>query len=85
MVGFVGNLLWSQYFISIPQIETSFEGKTVIVTGANTGLGLETARHFTRLGAEKVIIACRTISKGEAAKKSIEASTKRPESSKSGN
>ncbi|KAE9963415.1 hypothetical protein BLS_009319 [Venturia inaequalis] len=73
----VGTLLYSQYLETIPQIETSFDGKTVIVTGANTGLGLETARHYTRLGAEKVIIACRTVSKGETAKKSIEESTKR--------
>lgn len=77
ILGFLGTLLYSQYRETIPQIDTSFEGKTVIVTGANTGLGLETARHYTRLGAEKVIIACRTVSKGETAKKSIEESTKR--------
>ncbi|TLD14793.1 short-chain dehydrogenase/reductase-like protein [Venturia nashicola] len=77
ILSFVGTLLHSQYRETIPQIETSFEGKTVIVTGANTGLGLETARHYTRLGAEKVIIACRTVSKGEIAKKSIEESTKK--------
>lgn len=73
----MGGLLYSQYFETIPQIDTSFQGKTVIVTGANTGLGRETARHFARLGAEKVIIACRTVSKGETAKKSIEESTKK--------
>lgn len=77
ILGFVGTLLYSQYCETIPQIDTSFEGKTVIVTGANTGLGLETARHYTRLGAEKVIIACRTASKGEVAKTSIEECTKR--------
>jgi retinol dehydrogenase-12 len=47
------------------------------VTGANVGLGLEAARHITRLNAEKVILACRTVSKGEAAKASIEESTGR--------
>ena len=39
--------------------------------------GKEAARHFVRLGAEKVIIACRSAQKGEAAKKDIETSTKR--------
>ena len=47
------------------------------MTGSNTGLGLEAARHFARLGAAKVILAVRTISKGEAAKESIEESTDR--------
>lgn len=55
----------------------SFQGRTVIVTGANTGLGQEAARHFVRLGASTLIIACRTVSKGEAAKKDIEQSTGR--------
>ncbi|KAH8742915.1 hypothetical protein F5883DRAFT_634513 [Diaporthe sp. PMI_573] len=31
--------------------------KTVIVTGSNTGLGLEAARHFVRLGAAQVVLA----------------------------
>jgi retinol dehydrogenase-12 len=54
-----------------------FAGKTVIVTGANTGLGLEATRHFVRAGADTVIIACRTLSKGEAAKQDIEKTEKR--------
>jgi retinol dehydrogenase-12 len=54
--------------------EASFAGKTVIVTGANSGLGLEATRHFVRAGATTVIIACRTLSKGEAAKQEIEKS-----------
>ncbi|QDS74100.1 hypothetical protein FKW77_009705 [Venturia effusa] len=77
ILSFLAILIHSQYRETIPEIETSFQGKTVIVTGANTGLGLEAARHYTRLGAEQVIIACRTVSKGELAKASIEQSTKR--------
>ncbi|KAL9131489.1 MAG: hypothetical protein Q9217_000568 [Psora testacea] len=50
---------------------------TIIVTGSNTGLGLEAARHFTRLNAEKVIIAVRNTEKGEAARENIEHSTGR--------
>ena len=41
------------------------------------GLGKEAARHYVRLNAEKVILACRSRERGEAAKKDIEATTKR--------
>jgi NAD(P)-dependent dehydrogenase (short-subunit alcohol dehydrogenase family) len=44
----------------------SFAGRTVIITGANSGLGAITARELARKGA-KVILAVRTPSKGEAA------------------
>jgi NAD(P)-dependent dehydrogenase (short-subunit alcohol dehydrogenase family) len=44
----------------------SFAGRTVIVTGANGGLGEVTARELARVGA-KVIVAVRTTSKGDAA------------------
>lgn len=45
-------------------------GKTVIVTGGNSGLGLESVKAFALKGA-KVIMACRTVSKGEDARKTI--------------
>ncbi|KAJ4349511.1 uncharacterized protein N0V89_008127 [Didymosphaeria variabile] len=53
----------------IPKI--SLEGKTVIVTGANTGLGLECAKHLARLNASQIILACRSKNKGEAARNAI--------------
>jgi NAD(P)-dependent dehydrogenase (short-subunit alcohol dehydrogenase family) len=40
-------------------------------------MGKEAVRHFVRLNASKVIIAVRSISKGEEAKKDIETTTKR--------
>ena len=64
-------------FAPIPYPTAVFEGQTIIVTGSNTGLGLEAARHFTRLNAEKVILAVRNLEKGEAAKRSIEETTGR--------
>jgi protochlorophyllide reductase len=42
-------------------------GKTAIVTGANIGLGLETARELAAKNAT-VILACRNLEKANAAK-----------------
>ncbi len=41
-------------------------GKTAVVTGANTGLGFETARWLAANGAT-VVLACRNLDKAEAA------------------
>ncbi len=74
---FALEYMYSQFFFTPPYPTNDFAGQTIIVTGANTGLGLEAARHLVRLNAEKVILAVRNIQKGEAAKKSIEGSEKK--------
>lgn len=48
----------------------SFAGRTVIVTGANSGLGLVTARELARVGA-KTILAVRNTAKGDEAAATI--------------
>lgn len=47
---------------------TSFAGKTVLVTGANTGLGFHAAKHFLRLQAACLVIGVRSIDKGKEAR-----------------
>lgn len=68
------KLIYSQLLFTPPYPSKHFTRQTIIVTGANCGLGLEAARHFVRLDAGKVILAVRSLEKGEVAKKSIEAS-----------
>jgi NAD(P)-dependent dehydrogenase (short-subunit alcohol dehydrogenase family) len=44
----------------------SFAGRSVVVTGANSGLGLVTARELARVGAD-VVLAVRNTAKGDEA------------------
>jgi retinol dehydrogenase-12 len=74
--GFLTSFIRSQY-TKLPAPDTDVTGQVIIVTGANVGLGLEVARHFTRLNAAKVILGCRSMEKGEVAKMDIEVTTGR--------
>jgi NAD(P)-dependent dehydrogenase (short-subunit alcohol dehydrogenase family) len=50
----------------------SQRGRIAVVTGANSGLGLVTARELARAGA-RVVLACRDLAKGADARREIEA------------
>lgn len=67
------SFLYRQVFVHPPPLPTdlSLEGQTVLITGANSGIGLEAARQCVRLNAATVILAVRTVSKGEEAKADI--------------
>ncbi|EPS35132.1 hypothetical protein H072_11391 [Dactylellina haptotyla CBS 200.50] len=64
-------------FFPPTQITTTFEGKTVIVTGSNTGVGYETALKYVQLLASTVILGVRSLQNGEIAKAQIEKATGR--------
>ncbi|OTB01340.1 hypothetical protein M426DRAFT_14503 [Hypoxylon sp. CI-4A] len=66
------RLLFAKLTLPSPSV---FKEKTVLITGANTGLGREAARHALALGAGTIIMGVRTLSKGEEAKADIESST----------
>ena len=74
-MSFLAAFIYRQ-FLSEPPIPTaSFKGKTVIVTGASSGLGLEACRRIVGLGASQVILACRNVDKAKAAAKDVKATT----------
>ncbi|KZO94476.1 NAD(P)-binding protein [Calocera viscosa TUFC12733] len=54
----------------IPEVSTfavDLTGKVVIVTGANGGLGYETAKHLATMHPAKLILACRNTAAGDKA------------------
>ncbi|KAL4783726.1 NAD(P)-binding protein [Aspergillus varians] len=69
-----GAFLKRQLF-SAPPItshqEFDLTGQTIIVTGANTGLGFECSKQLLKLGLSRLIIAVRSEAKGEAAKQQL--------------
>jgi NAD(P)-dependent dehydrogenase (short-subunit alcohol dehydrogenase family) len=50
-------------------------GKLAVVTGANSGIGLETVRRLAAAGAS-VVLAVRSVAKGEAAARDIPGTTR---------
>lgn len=48
-----------------------FKGKVIIITGASSGIGMASARHFAQLGAN-VVVAARSVAKLEALKKELD-------------
>ncbi|KAF4255669.1 hypothetical protein KXV22_008592 [Aspergillus fumigatus] len=66
--------------MSSPESPTgiSFAGKTVVLTGATSGLGFEAAIKLLNLGVDSLVIGCRNLERGEATKAELELRTNRP-------
>ncbi|KAF2717960.1 NAD(P)-binding protein [Polychaeton citri CBS 116435] len=65
------QFLRGQIFQTPTLPKVTFVGKTVIVTGGNSGLGFECAKQLIHLNVSTLILGCRSVSKGEAAKEKI--------------
>ncbi|KAH0841731.1 hypothetical protein AYO21_01038 [Fonsecaea monophora] len=58
--------------LSTPQLpQVDLTGRTILVTGANSGLGLDAARLLVQLNCSTIVLACRTLAKGDQAKETI--------------
>ncbi|KAK2845216.1 hypothetical protein Q5P01_011875 [Channa striata] len=56
------------------QSSLRLDGKTILITGANSGIGKETSRELARRGA-RVVMACRDMTRAEQAAEEIRKST----------
>jgi len=66
------KVFWNNQFkvkieVPTPGKSPSLKGKVAIVTGANSGLGFESARQLLTLGLSHLVVAVRSIEKGKAA------------------
>ncbi|ETI19424.1 hypothetical protein G647_09258 [Cladophialophora carrionii CBS 160.54] len=58
-------------FSTPPMPQVDLTGRCMLVTGANTGLGLDAARLLARLNCTTIVLACRSFAKGEKAKEAV--------------
>ncbi|QIW96746.1 hypothetical protein AMS68_002264 [Peltaster fructicola] len=68
-------LIRAQLFYQVPASTASFAGQTVLVTGGNAGLGRELIKQLLEHDVDRVLLACRTLSKGETAKQELQRQT----------
>lgn len=72
------RLLKTQYTPPTDPRGISFAGKTVVLTGATSGLGYEAAIKFLNLGVESLVIGSRSLERGNRTKEALERYTNRP-------
>ncbi|KAJ5197920.1 short-chain dehydrogenase/reductase family protein [Penicillium cinerascens] len=72
------RLLKMQYTPPTDPRGISFAGKTVILTGATSGLGYEAAIKFLNQGVKSLVIGSRSLERGNRTKEALEKYTNRP-------
>jgi retinol dehydrogenase-12 len=60
---FIQDQLWKV----APAEHADLSGKTVVVVGANVGLGFEAAKHFASMNPKRLVLGCRSQQKGQVA------------------
>ncbi|KAJ7639553.1 hypothetical protein FB45DRAFT_1135210 [Roridomyces roridus] len=71
LFGFVAEQLWADF----PPVKADLTGRTYLITGSNTGLGLAAVVHLARLNPARLILAVRDLNKGAKAKEAVLAQT----------
>ncbi|KAJ7483188.1 hypothetical protein FB451DRAFT_1129081 [Mycena latifolia] len=69
------DFIVGQFKKAEPVVTADLTGKTVLVLGANTGIGFEATKHFATMNPGRLILACRNQSKGQAAVEKLKADT----------
>jgi len=62
-LGFIRDQRWKVE----PVEHADLTGKTVVIIGANVGLGFEAAKHFASMTPKRLVLGCRNQEKGRAA------------------
>ncbi|KAJ2998647.1 hypothetical protein NUW58_g256 [Xylaria curta] len=66
--------LYRQFFLKTPPLtrhDADLKGRTAIITGSNTGLGLEAAQQLLDLGLSELIMAVRDVAKAATARERL--------------
>jgi len=61
------KFIQDQRWVVAPAERADLTGKTIVVIGANVGVGFEAAKHFASMNPKRLVLGCRNRQKGETA------------------